>query len=133
ILAIALLSLVAVPIGSGLSLIFNNANWLLGTTVIAFVQWFAQLPGSHYYVAEPGWPKKLCAKIAVLDIGAGAAVHVRASRVDWLFDCGSGRDYERMLRPYLHAAGINRINGLLLTHGDSLHIGGAANLLGDFI
>jgi competence protein ComEC len=133
ILAIALLSLVAAPIGSGLSLIFNNANWLLGTTVIAFVQWFAQLPGSHYYVAEPGWPKKLCAKIAVLDIGAGAAVHVRASRADWLFDCGSGRDYERMLRPYLHAAGINRINGLLLTHGDSLHIGGAANLLGDFI
>jgi ComEC/Rec2-related protein len=133
ILAIALLSLVVAPIASGLSLIFNNANWSLASAVIAFVQWFAQLPGSHYYVAELGWPKKLHAKITVLDVGAGAAVHLRGSRADWLFDCGSGRDYERVLRPYLHAAGINRINGLLLTHGDSLHIGGAEDLLDDFV
>src|SRR5438309_1566754 len=80
ILAIALLSLVVAPIASGLSLIFNNANWTLAMAVIAFIQWFAQVPGSHYYVAEPGWPKKLPAKITVLDVGAGAAVHVRASR-----------------------------------------------------
>jgi competence protein ComEC len=133
ILAIALLSLVVAPITSGLSLIFNNANWSLASAVIAFVQWFAQLPGSHYYVAEPGWPKKLCAKVTVLDVGAGAAVHLRASSADWLFDCGSDRDYERVLRPYLHAAGINRINGLLLSHGDSLHIGGTENLLRDFV
>jgi competence protein ComEC len=38
-----------------------------------------------------------------------------------------------VLRPYLHAAGINRINGLLLTHGDSLHIGGTENLLRDVV
>jgi beta-lactamase superfamily II metal-dependent hydrolase len=100
--------------------------------VIALVQWFAQLPGSHYYVTEPHWPKRLDAKITVLDVGAGAAVHLRVPGANWLFDCGSSRDYERVLRPYLHAAGINRINGLLLTHGDSLHIGGAENLLRDF-
>ena len=92
ILAIALLSLVVAPIAAGLSLIFNNANWSLATAVIAFVQWFAQLPGSHYYVAEPDWPKKLVAKITVLDVGAGAAVHIRGPGVNWLFDCGSGRD-----------------------------------------
>src|SRR5947208_3662421 len=133
ILAIALLSLVVAPIVSGLSLIFNNANWTLATAVIAFIQWFAQVPGSHYYVAELGWPEKLPAKITVLDVGAGAAVHVRASRADWLLDCGSGRDYERVLRSYLHGAGINRITGLLLTHGDSLHLGGTENLLRDFV
>src|SRR5256712_2099812 len=133
ILAIALLSLVVAPIVSGLSLIFNNANWTLATAVIAFIQWFAQVPGSHYYVAEPGWPKKLPAKITVLDVGAGAAVHVRASRADWLLDCGNGRHYERVLRSYLHGAGINRITGLLLTHGDSLHLGGTENLLRDFV
>ncbi len=77
--------------------------------------------------------EKLPAKITVLDVGAGAAVHVRASRADWLLDCGSGRDYERVLRPYLHGAGINRITGLLLTHGDSLHLGGTENLLRDFV
>src|SRR6266699_3029139 len=104
ILAVALLSLVAAPMASGLSLIFNNANWSLASAVIALVHWFAQLPGSHYYVAEPHWPKRL--RITVLDAGAGAAIHLHARRADWLFDCGSGRDYEIRLRSYLHLAGI---------------------------
>src|SRR5438445_5667477 len=129
ILAVALLSLVSAPIASGLSLIFNNANWSLASAVISLVHWFAQLPGSHYYVAEPHWPKRL--KITVLDAGAGAAIHLHAPRTDWLFDCGSGRDYEIRLRSYLHLAGINRIDGLLLTHGDSLHIGATESLLRD--
>ncbi|HET9857331.1 MAG TPA: ComEC/Rec2 family competence protein, partial [Chthoniobacterales bacterium] len=133
ILAIALLSLLVAPIASGVSLIFNNANWSLASAVIAFVQWFAQLPGSHYYVAEPHWPKKLRAKITVLDVGAGAAVHIHGPGAEWLFDCGSDRDYERVLRPYLHSAGVNRINGLFLTHGDSLHIGGTESLLHDLV
>jgi len=132
ILAIALLSIVAAPLSSALSIIFNNANWSLASAVIAVVHWFAQVPGSHYYVSEPHWPKPLAAKITVLDVGAGAAVHIRGSQSDWLFDCGSARDYERVLRPYLHAAGVNRIDGLMLTHGDSLHIGGAESLFGDF-
>src|SRR5438874_1195351 len=127
ILAVALLSLGSAPIASGLSLIFNNANWSLASAVIALVHWFAQLPGSHYYVAEPHWPKRL--KITVLDAGAGAAIHLHAPRTDWLFDCGSGRDYEIRLRSYLHLEGINRIDGLLLTHGDSLHIGATESLL----
>src|SRR5436309_3358201 len=129
ILAVALLSLGSAPIASDLSLIFNNANWSLASAVIALVHWFAQLPGSHYYVAEPHWPKRL--KITVLDAGAGAAIHLHAPRTDWLFDCGSGRDYEIRLRSYLHLAGINRIDGLLLTHGDSLHIGATESLLRD--
>jgi competence protein ComEC len=133
ILAIALLSLITEPVSSALSVVFNNANWSLASAVIAFVQWFSQLPGSHYYVAAPHWPHKVCAKITVLDAGAGAAVHLRSSSADWLLDCGSARDYERVVRPYLHAAGVNHIDGLLLTHGDSLHIGGADSLLHDFV
>ena len=132
ILAVALLSLAAVPISPALSVIFNNANWSLVTAVIAFVNWFADVPGSHYYVGDLHWPKSRIAKITVLDLGPGAAVHIDASRNDWLFDCGSARDYQRVLRPYLHAAGVNGVDGLLLTHGDSLHIGGTEALLDDF-
>jgi len=65
----------------------------------------------------------------VLDLGAGAAVHLHSARSDWLFDCGSERDYDRVLRPYLHASGVNKLRGLLLSHGDSLHIGGAAKMV----
>jgi competence protein ComEC len=51
---------------------------------------------------------------------------------DWLIDCGSERSYERIVREYLHWAGVNRLTGLVLTHGDSQHIGGVAQLLSDF-
>src|SRR5439155_204250 len=87
--------------------------------------------GGHYYVAHPHWPAKDRAHVTVLDVGTGAAVHLRSGG-DWLLDCGNERDYERVLRAYLHAAGVNRLDGVLLSHGDSLHIGGAAALLEEF-
>src|SRR5256884_1894289 len=132
ILAIALLSLLSTPLLTWLAIIFNNANWLLAQLVLGIVQLFAQIPGGHFYVEQPHWPEKLAAKITVLDLGAGAAVHLRTGGADWLFDCGSERSYESLVREYLQWAGVNRLNGLLLTHGDSLHIGGAAELLRDF-
>jgi len=132
ILAIALLSLLSTPLLTWLAVIFNNANWLLAQLVLGIVQLFTQIPGGHFYIEQPHWPEKLTAKITVLDLGAGAAVHLRAGGADWLVDCGSERTYESVVREYLHWAGVNRLNGLLLTHGDSLHIGGAAELLRDF-
>jgi len=131
VLAIALLSLACAPLLPWCALVFNNANWLLARLVLAIVHFFAQFPGGHYYFEHPHWPERAVLKLNVLDTGAGAAVHARTGGGDWLFDCGSERDYERLLRAYLHAAGVNRLRGLLLTHGDSQHIGGAAPLLSE--
>ncbi|PYI80060.1 MAG: hypothetical protein DMF05_07670, partial [Verrucomicrobia bacterium] len=36
------------------------------------------------------------------------------------------------MRGYLHWAGVNQLTGLVLTHGDSQHIGGITQLLSDF-
>jgi competence protein ComEC len=132
ILAIALLSLLSMPLLTWLAIVFNNANWFLAQVVLGIVQLFAQIPGGHFYVAEPHWPEELRAKITVLDLGAGAAAHLQTGGANWLFDCGSERSYERVVREYLHWAGVNRLNGLVLTHGDSLHLGGVAELLHDF-
>src|SRR5438105_9627744 len=132
ILAIALLSLLLTPLLLWAAVIFNNANWFLAQLVLGIVHLFAQVPGGHFYVERPHWPQNDIAKITVLDLGAGAAVHLRTRGADWLFDCGSDRTYKRVVREYLHAAGVNRLDGLLLTHGDSLHIGGSAELLHDF-
>jgi ComEC/Rec2-related protein len=132
ILAIALLSLCSAPLLPWVAVIFNNANWALATLVIGIVHLFAQIPGGHFYVQLPHWPEKLVAKITVLDLGAGAAVHLHTRSADWLFDCGNDRSYERVVREYLHWAGVNRLSGLLLTHGDALHLGGTAQLLDDF-
>src|SRR6058998_2047841 len=132
ILAIALLSLLSTPLLPGLALIFNNANWLLAQLVIGIVQFLAHVPSGHFYVEHPHWPEKLVAKITVLDVGAGAAVHLQTGSANWLFDCGNERNYQRVVREYLHWAGINRLSGLLLSHGDALHLGGTTQLLDDF-
>ena len=132
VLAVALLSLISTPLLSWLAIVFNNANWVLARLVLGIVQFFAQIPGGHFYVDHPQWSQNDLAKITVLDVGAGAAVHLRTRATDWLFDCGNERNYQRVVRQYLHWAGVNRLDGLLLTHGDSLHIGGAAELLRDF-
>jgi competence protein ComEC len=96
------------------------------------VQFLAHIPGGHFYVEHPHWPEKLIAKVTVLDVGAGAAVHLQTGSANWLFDCGSDRTYQRVVSEYLHWAGVNRLSGLLLTHGDANHLGGTAQLVEDF-
>ncbi|HEY3663086.1 MAG TPA: ComEC/Rec2 family competence protein [Chthoniobacterales bacterium] len=132
VLAVGMMSLVAALFSPALSLVFNNANWSLAKLILGLVQLFAQLPTGHFYVERPHWPSGARVEITVLDAGAGGAVHLRASRRDWLFDAGNARDYERFLRDYLHSRGINRLDGLVLSHGDSLHIGGAGAVLDEF-
>jgi beta-lactamase superfamily II metal-dependent hydrolase len=97
--------------------------------VLAIVHCFAQLPTSHYYIGPQQLMNSARNRLTVLDVGAGGAAHLHASGADWLFDCGSERDYSRVVRDYLHSAGVNHLSGLLLSHGDSLHIAGAALLV----
>jgi ComEC/Rec2-related protein len=132
VLAGALLSLVTAPISGPLALLFNNANWALTKFILGAVHLFAQIPGGHFYVEHPHRPTGATLEIQALDLRSGTAVHLRAGNTDWLFDAGPARDYERVLSPYLRARGINRLDGLLLTHGDAAHIGGAAAVLQDF-
>src|SRR6266516_3133550 len=113
ILAIALLSLLLTPLLLWPAVIFNNANWFLAQVVLGIVHLLTQVPGGHFYLERPHWPQNDIAKITVLDLGAGAAVHLRTRSGDWLFDCGSDRTYKRVVREYLHAAGVNRLDGLL--------------------
>src|SRR5450432_536182 len=132
VLAVGLMSLATAPFSATLSLVFNNANWSLAKIILGLVQVFAHLPTGHAYLEWPHWPTGARTEITVLDAGAGAAVHLRAPGADWLFDTGSPRDYERFLRDYLHSRGIDRLDGLVLSHGDSSHIGGARAVLDEF-
>src|SRR5438067_797907 len=77
ILAIALLSLLLTPLLVWPAVIFNNANWFLAQVVLAIVHLLAQVPGGHFYLERPHWPQNDIAKITVLDLGAGAAFHLR--------------------------------------------------------
>lgn len=131
VLALAMLSLIAAPISPGLSIIFNNANWLMSRAVLGLVHFFALLPAGHFYLphfTESHSP----IMITVLDEASGGAVHIRANRYDWLVDCGGERNYERTLKSFLHTRGVNGLEGMLLTHGDARHIGAALEVMADF-
>jgi ComEC/Rec2-related protein len=132
VLAGALLSVVTAPLFSWLSLVFNNANWALTKMILGAVHLFAQIPGGHFYVEHPHRPSGAVLEINSLDLHSGAAVHLRTAGHDWLFDAGPARDYERVLYAYLRARGVNRLDGLVLTHGGAAHIGGCIALLADF-
>jgi competence protein ComEC len=132
VLAVGLMSMVAAPFSTWLSVVFNNANWFLTKTILGAVHLFAQIPGGYSYVEHPHWPGDACMEITALDLKSGGALHIRTPNSDWLFDTGSLRDYGRVVRQYLRSRGVNRLDGLVLTHGDAAHIGGVSATLLEF-
>ena len=132
VLAGGLLSLVTAPVSTWLSGVFNNANWFLTKIILGAVHVFAQIPGGHSYVEHPHWRDREMMEINILDLKSGGAIHIRTTESEWLFDTGSLRNYDRVVRPYLRSRGVNRLDGLVLTHGDGSHIGGASGALLEF-
>jgi competence protein ComEC len=79
-------------------------------------------------------PPEGAAWLTVLDVGQGEAVLVRTAQHALLVDTGpryvSGEDAgARVVAPTLWHQGINRLDGLVLTHDDMDHTGGAVSLL----
>lgn len=135
ILVLSLLSAGVALFSTSLSIIFNNTNWLFTKALLAGLSLFATLPGAHFSATAPGVSAVPPCEVTLLDLGAGAAISLRfnidGQKSEWLIDCGSASAFRRTLLPYLRQHGVNTINGLFLTHGDSLHIGGAADLLSE--
>jgi len=82
----------------------------------------------------PSRPQAGEAWITVLDVGQGLAIHVQTAAHDLLYDTGPMYSLEansgnRILVPYLRARGIRRLDGLVVTHQDKDHSGGAQSLL----
>jgi competence protein ComEC len=69
-------------------------------------------------------------KLTVLPLNGGHCVFVDAPgrKNDWLVDCGNNSAVEFTLKPFLRAQGVNKIQCLVLTHGDSRNIAGAVSL-----
>lgn len=116
----------------------NNANWLFAKALIGIVKACALLPGGYVYVGDPREWRLLGTRPAVellaLDLGRkSSAVHLRVrDGGEWLIDTGRAFDYERSVRPALHARGVNTLAGLVLRQGDAAHLGAAPLALAEF-
>ncbi len=81
-------------------------------------------------VIEPG-----TFRAEVLDVGQGTAILIRTARQTLLYDTGPAYAEsdagERIVVPYLRAAGITRLTGLIVSHNDNDHSGGMLSVLRD--
>jgi competence protein ComEC len=73
-------------------------------------------------------------RLTVLDVGQGLAVVVRTREHALLYDSGPAFTDQidaggRIVVPYLRAAGVSRLDGMIVTHEDSDHSGGALSVL----
>lgn len=135
ILALSLASAAAGVVCTWLSVTLNNANWLFTKALLGGLAFFANLPWAHRYVELPSVePTPLCA-IQVFDLAGGGAtvlhLDMNGERRTWMLDCGSSAAFRWTVLPYLRERGVNRLDGVLLTHGDSAHISGSVDLLAE--
>ncbi len=73
-------------------------------------------------------------RLTVLDVGQGLAVHVQTRNRDLIYDTGpqyspDANSGNRIIVPYLRALGVRRLGGLIVTHLDKDHSGGAASIM----
>ena len=71
--------------------------------------------------------------VTTLDVGQGLAVVVRTAQHTLLYDAGPRFNSEadsgnRVVVPYLRAIGVQRLDGMIISHEDSDHSGGALSV-----
>jgi len=132
ILVLGLASVIFAPVWTTGVVLCNNANWFCAKVLLKILEFFALMPGSYVYVETPRLTRPPTCEFLVFDLGDGGATFLRAQGNDWMLDCGAANDYDRILLPYLRSRGVNRLDGLLFTHGSSRHIGGAFAAVNDF-
>lgn len=125
------------------------AFWASSLGLLAGACLLAPLPWRWRLLAAPAmlpllWPSPLSQNwlpprpghvfVMAADIGQGSAIVVRTARHQLLFDTGPRTSPEmdagrRVLVGLFRTLGIDRLDVLMLSHGDSDHIGGAASVL----
>ncbi len=121
-LALGFLSVLGFALGS-VSQILNRMNARCAGVLLDFVRWGSAFPNGHFVLGRPFAQQP---SLVVFDFGEGAAVLLRDKNINWLLDCGSEAQATGVLNRALQEYGVDVLDGLVLSHGDTAHIGGAS-------
>jgi competence protein ComEC len=107
--------------------------WLLAPRGLP-ARWLGVIGLLPLFAIAPGAIRAGDVEIVVLDVGQGLSTVVRTAQHALLYDAGPsfgpGADSgSRIIVPYLRAVGVGRLDGMIITHDDDDHWGGAASVL----
>ncbi|MBF8176979.1 MAG: DNA internalization-related competence protein ComEC/Rec2 [Burkholderiaceae bacterium] len=133
------------------------SSWQLAVWTVPIPGWWMfglALFGTLWMLAPRGWPVRYLGAFAWLplllntathpragemwvtafDVGQGMALLVETEKHRLLYDTGPVYSPEsdggnRVILPYLHARGINRLDAVMISHSDNDHSGGALSIL----
>ncbi|MGL5002991.1 MAG: DNA internalization-related competence protein ComEC/Rec2, partial [Casimicrobium sp.] len=116
-----------------IALAFVGVLWLLAPRLIPY-RWLGALWCTPLFTVTPTTPVKGEFQMTALDIGQGTAVVIRTTHRTLVYDTGPRWNDEtdagmRLIAPYLRASGSGRIDGLVVSHLDIDHSGGAKSLI----
>ena len=98
-------------------------------------RWLGALACLPLMAAAPARPAPGQMTVTAFDVGQGMALLIETHHHRLLYDTGPrygpGSDAgNRVLLPYLRGRGINRLDGVVVSHSDTDHVGGAVSVLG---
>ena len=122
-----------VPPAWSIAAALAGALWLLAPRGVPWRAAGATLMAPAFLLPPPS-PAPGEAWVSAFDVGQGLAVLVRTTNRALLYDAGpaygtQSDSGERVVLPALRAAGLERLDLVVLSHEDSDHIGGALSVL----
>jgi len=98
------------------------------------VRWLGLATWIPLLAAEPSHPEPGRMTVTAFDVGQGMALLIETSHHRLLYDAGPsyGTDINagnRVILPYLRARGIPSLDGMIVSHSDADHSGGALSVM----
>ena len=98
------------------------------------MRWLGGAGLAPMFLLLPATPPPGALHAAVLDVGQGLSVVLRTANHALLYDAGPRYSQDadsgnRIVIPYLRGQGVGRLDGMVLSHDDSDHTGGAASVM----
>lgn len=108
----------------------NQLNALCAACMLGLATAFATIPGGHFALPPSSLRERAPVTLRVLSMRPGESAQLLSSSGQhWWLDCGGARFSNRYAIPFLQQCGITHIDGMILSHADSDHIGAAPELM----